>query len=96
MNIRLNWQLPTPGPRQRPIASTVLQARADSSLPWGTAVVVPAPGQTALFQDVAPGSWEYQAIVMDVDGKTSAPRFTSINLAFDPPSPVANLTAVEE
>jgi hypothetical protein len=74
----------------------VIQARADSTLPWGTPVIVPMPNTTTVYADVAPGAWEFQAIAVDIDDRQSVPVFTSIALAFDAPGPVTNFTAVEE
>lgn len=95
-NVRLNWTLPTPTPRQRQIARTVIEARVSASLPWATVNTVDAPTSTLLLTDQPPGSWEFRATVVDVGNVPSSPVTTSIDLAFDPPSPAADFAAVVE
>lgn len=95
-NVRLRWKLPTPSPRQRAIARTVIDGRVSPSLPWTTLNTVDAPGETLLLTDHPPGSWEFCATVVDVGNVSSSSVTTSIDLAFDPPSPATNFTAVVE
>ena len=95
-NVRLRWKLPIPNSRQRQIARTVIEARVSSSLPWTTLNTVDAPGETLLLTDQPPGDWEFRATVVDVANVPSSPVITSISLAFDPPSPATDFTAVIE
>ena len=95
-NVRLRWTLPTPTARQRQIARTVIEARVSASLPWTTVNTVDAPGETLLLTDQPPGSWEFRATVVDVGNVPSLPVVASVDLAFDPPSPAADFTAVVE
>jgi hypothetical protein len=95
-NVRLNWTLPTPSSRQREIARTVIEARVSPSLPWGSVNTVDAPTATLLVADIAPGSWEFRATVVDVGNVPSTPVTTSIELAFEPPSPASGFSAVLE
>jgi hypothetical protein len=95
-NVRLSWTLPTPSSRQRAIARTVIEARVSPSLPWSAVNTVDAPTTTLLVQDIAPGSWEFRATVVDVGNVPSSPVTTSVDLAFDPPSPATGFTAAVE
>lgn len=95
-NVRLNWVLPTPTARQRAIARTVIEARVSDSLPWATVNTVDAPTSTLLVQDIAPGAWEFRAVVVDVGNVPSSPVTTSIDIAFDAPSPATGFVAVIE
>lgn len=95
-NVRLNWTLPTPSVRQRAVARTVIDARVSPSLPFSTINTVDAPTSTLLVQDIAPGSWEFRATVVDVGNVPSDPVVASLDLAFDAPSPVVNFTATVE
>lgn len=93
-NVLLEWVNSTPGPKQRAIARTVIEARAAASLPWGEVAVVDAPETETLLADLAPGTWEFRATEVDVGGVPSANRpTTSIDLPFDPPSGVQVFTA---
>lgn len=95
-NVRLNWTLPTPTARQRAIARTVIEARVSPSLPFSTVNTVDAPTATLLVADIAPGAWEFRATVVDVGNVPSTPVTTSIDIAFDAPSPAANFAASVE
>jgi hypothetical protein len=95
-NVRLRWTLPTPTSRQRAIARTVIEGRVSPSLPWTTLNTVDAPGETLLLTDHPPGSWEFRATVVDVGNVPSSPVVASVDLAFDPPSPVSSFTAAVE
>lgn len=95
-NVRLNWKLPTPNARQRPIARTKIEGRTSPSLPWGEINLVDAPTQTLLIQDIAPGAWEFRATVIDAGNVPSSSVTAGIDIAFDPPSPVTEFSAVLE
>ena len=95
-NVRLTWKLPTPTSRQRAIARTVIEGRVSPSLPWATLNTVDAPGETLLLTDHPPGAWEFRATVVDVGNVPSTPVTTSLDIAFDPPSPATDFTAVVE
>jgi len=93
-NVLLEWVNSTPGPKQRPLAHTVLEARTDPSLAWGEVAVVDVPETERLLADLAPGTWEFRATEVDDAGQPSANQPTaSIDLPFDPPSGVAVFTA---
>lgn len=98
-NVRLRWTLPTPGPRQRPIAYVRIDVRASDTLPWTeqdrvTPDVVP---QELLFENVAPGTHYYRGVVVDDQGAEDlAPKNTSIVVPYDPPSSLTEFTATLE
>ena len=95
-NVRLSWVLPTPTSRQRAIARTVIEGRVSASLPWTTLNTVDAPGNTLLLTDHPPGAWEFRATVVDVGSVPSESVTTTLDLAFDPPSPATGFTAAIE
>ena len=97
-NVRLTWDLPPTSIGQRPIAGVRIEINADpSSLPWTEQDVVAADDpQELLFSDVAPGTQHYRAIVIDDNDDEGAPVETSIDVPFDPPGQVSNLTATLE
>lgn len=96
-NVRVSWVLPTVTPRQKPIQHTEISVRVDPTLPWTVQdVVVPADPQELLFVDVAPGTYYYQAVVVDTDGVRGPARETSADVPFDPPGAVSALAAVVE
>jgi len=96
-DVRLTWDLPTVTPRQYPIAHVRIEFRVDESLPWTIQDTVDAAAaQELLFVDVQPGTFFYQAIVVDEQGQEGAPVETSINIAFDVPGGVENFLATEE
>lgn len=92
-DVRLTWELPNVGSRQRPIQSTKISFRVDASLPWTVQEMVLAPETELLFQDVPSGTIFYQAIAVDDLGQESTPVETSVDIAFDPPGAVANFQA---
>lgn len=95
-NVRLSWTLPTPSPRQRPIAHVRVEARVSEDLPWTPISNVPAPSTEVLLQDVAPGTWFYMATVVDDEGQESEPSFASASIGFDAPTALADFSASVE
>ena len=96
-DVRLTWDLPTVTARQYPIAHVRIEFRVDESLPWTIQDMVDvAAVQELLFVDVQPGTFFYQAIVVDEQGQEGAPVETNITLAFDLPGSVENFLATEE
>ena len=73
-DVRLTWDLPTVTPRQYPIAHVRIEFRVDESLPWTIQDTVDAAAaQELLFVDVQPGTFFYQAIVVDEQAKRARP-----------------------
>lgn len=96
-NRRLTWTLPNVSGRQAAISHTRIDFRVDPSLPWTTQDNVPADGvQELLFLDVNPGTFYYQATVVDVEGQEGPPVETSAFLQYDPPGSVTDFIATDE
>jgi hypothetical protein len=96
MNVRLSWVNSTPGARQKPLEATIVSGRSSPSFPFVEINRVPVGTAELVLQDVAPGSWEYQAVEVDVDGRVSSAQTTIVAIEFEPPTGVTNFTAVEE
>ena len=95
-NIRINFQYPT----TRTDGSTLLigdindvqiSARVVGAPTFTPIAVVVFPLTTLLIQDVAPGEWEYQAIVRGAPGN-SEPVSVVIAVPFAVLSPASNMT----
>jgi len=91
----VTWTNSTPGPRQRPLAKTVIGMRvvgAPSFDPVGTVAI---PGTTfAIDPTLAPGDYEFNATEYDTAGVASTNNPTcKYAVGFDPPSGVSNLSA---
>ena len=97
-NVRVTWTLPNVSPIQKPIEHTEIAFRvASASLPWTIQDTVAADStQELLFVDVAPGDYEYRAVVVDVDGQRGPEAFTSASIPFATPGSVTDFTAVVE
>jgi hypothetical protein len=97
-NVRLTWTLPTPTPSQRPVQGVRIEINADpATLPWTTQDTIPVTDpQELLFVDVAAGTQHYRAIVIDDAGAEGAPVETSVDVPFEPPGQVSELTATIE
>lgn len=94
--MQLTWVNSTPGPRQRPLKSTVIDARTDPSLPWGTLAIVPAgTSQLAIDPSFAPGDYTARATEIDVGNVASTNQPTcTFSIGADPPSGVTAFTFV--
>ena len=96
-NARLAFTLPTPTIFQRPLAAVRIDARVSVDLPWTEIalvdVSVATPPTDVLIEDVAPGTWFYQGIVVDAAGRTSPPLSATLDVDFDDPSPLVAFTA---
>lgn len=95
-NARLNWVLPVPTNRQRPLAHVRIEGRVAGIAEWTEINAVDVPATTLLVQDIAPGEWEFRGIVVDNAGAESAPLGASLSVEFDAPSPLAEFTAAVE
>ena len=96
-DVRLSWDLVAPTDRQRPVDYVRVDFRVSDTLPWTEQDrIEPTATQELLFQDVAPGEYFYQVVVVDDAGVESIPAGTSVSLDFDDPSPVINLVAAFE
>ncbi len=96
-DVRLSWTLPEQTSRQRAIAGVRIDFRVADDVPWTVQDTVPADeAQELLFVDVAPGTYFYQATVVDVAGKESQPAQASADVPFDAPSNVLDLVAAIE
>lgn len=96
-NRRLTWTLPNVSMRQAEISHTTISFRVDPSFPWTKQADVPAGGvQELLFSDVNPGTFYYQAVVVDVEGQEGPPAETSAFTQFEPPGSVSNFKATDE
>lgn len=97
-NVRLTWTLPSVSPIQQPIQHTEIAFRvASQTLPWTIQDrVAPDVAQELLFVDVAPGDYEYRAVVVDVDGQRGPEAFANASVPFALPGVVTNLTATVE
>lgn len=96
MDVRLSWALPTPSPSQRPIMEVAVEISANpATLGWTPHATVPvADPQEMLFQDVSAGENHYRVIAVDDSGAVDpAPPAVMVDVPFDPPSSVVNLTA---
>lgn len=95
--VTLTWQLPAVTSRQRPIKQVEISYRVKASpaLPWTIQdVVAPSSEQKLVFSDVAPGSYEYRAVIVDTGDARGADVFASAEVGFDPPGIVVNFGAV--
>ena len=96
-NRRLTWELPTVTPRQADIAGVRIEFRVDPSFDWTVQdTVAPDVTQELLFVDVAPGTFYYRAIVVDVEGAEGAPVEIEVFGTYDPPTQVINFMATDE
>ena len=96
-NRRLTWDLPTVTPRQAAIAGVRIEFRVDPSFDWTVQdTVAPDVTQELLFVDVAPGTFFYRAIVVDVEGTEGAPVEIEVFGSFDVPGEVTNFVATDE
>lgn len=95
-NGRLNWTLPIPTARQRPLSHVRVESRVSVELPWAEIATVPIPDETLLLQDIAPGDWQFRGIVVDDSGAESTPLEASLAVPFEGPSPLAEFTATLE
>lgn len=97
-NVRVTWSLPSVSPIQRAIQHTEIAFRvANVALPWTVQdVVAPDSLQELLFVDVAPGDYEYRAVVVDVDDQRSPEAFASASVPFALPGSVTEFVAVVE
>lgn len=97
-DVRVTWTLPSVSPIQKAIQHTEIAFRvASASLPWTIQdTVSPDSNQELLFVDVAPGDYEYRAVVVDVDGQRGPEAFANASVPFALPGAVDNFTAVVE
>jgi len=98
-NVRLTWGLPAAGASQRPIAAVRVEINADpTQLPWTEQATIDAAApQELLFSDVPAGEQFYRAIAIDEAGAEDPnPPQTSVDVPFDLPGSVTNLTATIE
>lgn len=86
-NVVLTWKDPVV---KAGIAHIAIQASVDGQN-YSTIAEVPAGVQTLTDQDVQPGDWFYQAIVVPVNGAPSVPVKGSISIAFPQAGPVTDL-----
>jgi len=88
MNVRLRWVNSTPGLNQLPLASTSVEARVSTALPWTEINRVPVPAAELLIENVEPGDWIYRAMEIDTAGMMSArSNEVTVNVA----GPVVNV-----
>lgn len=94
MNGRLNWVLPTVGPRQAPLSHVKIEKRVATSLPWTFIADVPVTELTLLFQDIQPGTHFFQGTVFDERGGFSKnPKQATLEVPFDDPGDLLEFTA---
>lgn len=96
----ITWVLPAVGPRQRPLNRTRVDYRVKVSsstpLPWTLQDEIAASAEQRLvIVDPAPGTFEYQFTVFDVDGKPGAPAMAEKGAAHDPPGSVSNVQIID-
>jgi len=96
MNVRLTWQLPVPTARQRALKHVRIEGRVDGVAQWGVIDAVAVPATDLVIEDIAPGTWQFRGIVVDIDDRESAPVETSVDVPFDGPSPLVSLSAAVE
>lgn len=89
--MKLTWVNSTPGPRQRALKHTLIEARTDASLPWGTLAIVPVPtAELVLDPAFAPGDYEARATEVDVGNVASTNQpTTTFSVGFDAPTGVS-------
>lgn len=93
MNVTINWDLPTPSPQQRPIASTRIEVSADAGANFAELANVPAADQQqASMSDVPAGDWLVRLTVIDDSGAESAGVTEPFNVPFEGPDDVTNVT----
>ncbi len=94
----ISWTLDPPTPRQRPIDRTDLSIRVDASFPWTLHTpVLPAEEQKVVFQNVMPGTIEYQLLTYDDAGTPSDPPIElSKSMGWDAPTGPSNVTIIDE
>lgn len=92
----ISWELPPVTPRQRPQKHTLVEFRADASLPWTAVPVVPVSDpQNVEFLDVNAGTFDYRLTIFDIADEPGPPVIVSQDLAFDPPGSVLNVTITD-
>ena len=96
-DVRLTWDLPPVSNRQAAIRDVEISFRAAGIPDWTIQDnIAPDVAQEIVFVDVAPGDYEYQAVVYDIIDVAGAPVTASASVPFDPPGEVANFTVILE
>ncbi len=54
--------------------------------------IKPTDPQEVIVNDMDPGDWEFQCIVVDTKGNSSDPEVRLASVPFSNPNPVANMT----
>jgi len=96
----ITWTLPAVGSRQRPLDRTQIDFRvkvtSGTPLPWTTQDDVDAGGEQKLvIADPAPGTFEYQFTVFDVDGVAGPAVVVEKTSAAEPPGSVMDVQIVD-
>lgn len=92
----LTWELPVVTPRQREQKHTVVEFRADPSLPWTIQDTVLATAEQKVeFLDVNAGTFDYQLTIYDIADVAGEPVIVSANLPFEPPGSPLNVTITD-
>lgn len=89
--MKLTWTNSTPGPRQRALKATLIEARTDASLPFAVLATVPVPtNELALDPAFPPGDYTARATEIDVADVASTNQPTAtFSIGFDAPSGVS-------
>ncbi len=97
-NVKVTWVLPTERENARPlpldeIAGTDVSYRVTGAPVWTPLPRVgPTDPQEAVVNDMDPGDWEFQCVVVDTKGNESTAEVRPAVIPFDPPNPVSNMT----
>jgi hypothetical protein len=96
-NVRLTWSLPTVSARQAEIQHVEISLRVNESFPWTLQdIIATASVQELLLVDVAPGTYFYQGVVVDIEGNRGNPVETFVNIGVESPGEISNFTATLE
>lgn len=91
---RLTYKLPPVNPRQRALSHVIVNGRVVGSAHWAELNRVPVPEEELIIEQLPPGTWEFQAIVVDDLGVTSAEPHPTAQLSapFEAPGAVTDFS----
>jgi hypothetical protein len=96
-NLKIQWALPTTRESGKPLAIDAIQhveisLSADGGANYGVIDLLPPSMLETIVQDVEPGTWFAQGVVVDTAGRRSAP--VTASAIVEDNSPPGALTAL--
>ena len=96
-DVRATWDLPPLTGQQADIDRVEVSFRVAGVTEWTLQdAIQPSEPQELVFADVAPGDWEYRAVIFDVNGASGDDALASLTVPFEPPGVVENFTVTLE